>query len=190
MQEGVGFLTEIRPFKDKYKIVQIYCQSGDIVSGLVRNNAKKDSIYQLGNLVKYNHFKKEKGLGVIDCEAVCLYTSIFFDNRLKYSIVLYSIFLLKSFFKDKDSVHNLVDLYITFFDHLKFDNSISKAAYLNFENKVLQMTGLCGNIKELNTNEMLLNNARAVENIYHQLNNYQMQKDITMLRVYLIKNLF
>jgi hypothetical protein len=83
-----------------------------------------------------------------------------------------------------------VDLYITFFDHLKFDNSISKAAYLNFENKVLQMTGLCGNIKELNTNEMLLNNARAVENIYHQLNNYQMQKDITMLRVYLIKNLF
>ncbi len=190
MQEGVGFVVELRPFKDTYKIVQIYCQSGDIVSGLVRNNSKKDAIYQIGNLVKYNHFKKEKGLGVIDCEGDCLYTAMFFDDRVRYSMVIYFIFLLKSFFKDKDSICKLVDLYFDFFNHLKLNNNITKLEYLNFENKVLQATGLYETIETFNENDVFLHNGAVIENIYHQLNNYKISKDMLMLRGFVVRALY
>lgn len=65
-----GIIIKTSNFKEKDLIIKILSEEGNIKSGLVKSarSKKSSAIYQIGNLVKFEHIGRESSLGMIKAE--------------------------------------------------------------------------------------------------------------------------
>lgn len=185
MEEGIGLIVNVKQFGNISAILTIYNIDGKIINGIVKNVydiSKSGGLYQAGNLVQYKHFKKEKSLGILDCEAEKLYACVYFDNKLSINLINMMIFIMHNFIQDCDSVHQSVLLYINFANNMikSHNNAQLITEYISTEIQMLKLTGLyqkqidCKN--DINT--IFANNTKIIFNICNQMN---CQKNVNVI---------